>query len=343
MKSNANFLFALLLSLILSSFIFTNEIPFLSRIESALPGQKNLTQEKPEYQVNQFSSKQFNEQGFLSSTLTADSLSFFSSNEQSLLEMPTIEIYPQRDFPAKNVLPNWRVKSHMAISHAPNNLVTLNNNVELSQLNSGTPLTVYSQAMDLLLSEKIVKSESLVTIMSNQNEIKGENFESRLQESYMEIKSNVSSQIHQLEKTKKSKNIKQPLLITSGFFKLENQGTKATYMNKVRLKQNNITITADRVEIIKKDNKQLAYVYGKPAYFEQKPTLDQRKILAQAARFEFDSEEQKLKLYQNAKLQQGDAIVEGDYLYYDTKSENVGAESKPNSRVKMTLPANPVK
>lgn len=337
MKSQKSFLLALLLSLILSSFIFTNEIPLWGNISSVLPITSALIQEKPEYQVSVFHSKQFNQQGLLSSTLSAESLSFFSTKQRSFLQKPEIELYPKTPSNDKN-LPSWLVKSNTANSEAPNNLVLLNDQVELTQLNAPSPLIIHAQEMELLLNEKIAKSKSLVTIVSTQNEIKGEDFESHLEESYLELKSKVSSQYQAAEKSTGSHKAKQPLFVNAGFFKLENQGTKATYTDHVELKQDNIKITADKVEIIKLGDKQLAYAYGNPAYFEQKPTLEKKNILAQAERFEFDSQEQKLKLFINAKLQQGDAIVEGDYLYYDTQNENVGAESNSNSRVKMTIP-----
>lgn len=338
MKSHQNFLLALLFSLILSSFIFTNEKPLWGTISAALPKSVEVKKENPEYQVNQFNSKQFNDAGILSSTLSANSLSFYTHNERSFLEKPEIEIYPKTPVEGKN-LPSWRVKSNTANSLAPNNLIALNEQVELIQLNTIPPLTIHSQEMELLLNEKIAKSKNLVTIVSAQNEIKGIDFESHLEKSYVELKSNVTSKYQTINKSTTEQKETQPLFVKAGFFKLENQGTKATYTQGVELKQDNITITADKLEVIKSGDKQLAYAYGKPAYFEQKPTFEKKNILAQAERFEFDSQEQKLKLFTNAKLQQGDAIVEGDYLYYDTQNENVGAESNTNSRVKMTLPS----
>ena len=345
MKSQKGLLFTLIACVIISSVVFMNEKPLWKTFNTNITSKNQTLEEKPEYQVTGFKSKQFSETGKLSSTLNANSLSFFKEQKLSELKQPLIKIFASGN--KKNSIDsNWLVKANFANSIAPNRIVNLKDNVEMLQLDTESQIEVYSQELDLNLDTKIAKSAKKVTIISGKNKINGHDFESHLDTAYFELNANVESEHQdQVNAVNNSNNpIKNAplttrlLTISSKKFSLENQGNKATYTQNVELKQDSIKINADKIEIIKQGDSQIAFAYGNPARFEQQSLLNNKYIKAQASRFEFDSREQKLKMYENAILKQGEAIVEGDYLYYDTQTENIGAESKPNTRIKMTIP-----
>ena len=56
-------------------------------------------------------------------------------------------------------------------------------------------------------------------------------------------------------------------------------------------------------------------------------------------RFEYNNVDKKVKMFDHARLKQGQAIFEGAYIFYDTQTESVGAEAKEDTRVKMVLPS----
>jgi lipopolysaccharide export system protein LptA len=344
MKSQRGLLFTLIACVIISSFIFMSDKPLWLTASKVIPSKTEVINKQPEYQIIGFNSKQFGETGELSSTSKAKSFTFFKEEKLSELEKPIIKVF-SRGNNENSLSSNWQIKANLASSIAPNKFISFKDNVEMLQLDTESQLQVFSQEMDLNIDEKIAKSSKKVTIISGDNKIYGNDFESHLENANFELRRNVESE-YQETKVKDPKetslnSYQQPRILTikSEKFFLENKKNKATYTENVVLKQDDVKIIADKIEILKFGDSQIAYAFGNPAYFEQQSSLDNKHVKAQANRFEFDSREQKLKMYDNAVLQQGDAIVEGDYLYYDTQTENIGAESKPDTRIKMTIPS----
>jgi len=297
-----------------------------------LDTQKLKPIEKPEYQINDFQSKSFNDTGDIKTTVKAENLSYFTQSKLSKLIQPRIKLHSNN----QSSEPTWQLKADKASSIQPNNHVSLDSNIEMVRMaspESKHELKIYSQEMDLLLKEEVASSKGAVTILSEQSQIRGLGFKSDLHKNYVVLKSNVKSEYVTNAQTDDPAN---RLYIESDTFLLEGNGGKLTHEGKVILIQEGITIRADRVEVFKVNEQQTAFAYGNPATFDQVPSTDNAAIYAEAKRFEFNSQEEKLKIYQDARLMQGEAILEGGFLYYDTQTENIGAESQPLS----TLQAN---
>ncbi len=337
MKSQTTFFALLFLILISSSFLFSGNDPIWERFSNHSPNTKKHSIEKPEYQIKGFHSKQFSPAGVLASTLEAESLAFYKSSKISTLQNPYIQVFPE-NYSTPDTPPEWVASAVSASSVEPNQHITLSKKVNLKQLTPPAgeqPLDIYSEKMDLLLDRKIAKSDSKVTIKSENNIISGKIFESQLQTNYLSLKADVTSRY-----LPKNARAVDALVIQSNSFLIEDNGTRAIYTGDVKLSKTGIHIYAEKVEIVQLEGKEVAYAYGNPTTFEQLPSSGQKPVTAHAKRFEFDSTEEILKMYEQAKLTQGKATVEGDYLFYDTQTENIGAESKPNNRVKMVLPNN---
>jgi lipopolysaccharide export system protein LptA len=184
----------------------------------------------------------------------------------------------------------------------------------------------------------------LVIIISEGNRIEGKQFTAELDMNYLLLESDVQSRYQRstVSPHKQSSTSESDMVyISAQRFTLEENKNTATYEGAVKLRQEEVTIEADKVVLVKQGTVQMVYAFGAPAYFQQKSKQEQD-IDAQAMRFEYNSLDKKVKLFDKARLKQGQAIFEGAYIFYDTQTESVGAEAKEDTRVKMVLPSKAV-
>jgi lipopolysaccharide export system protein LptA len=334
MKSQTTFLLVLATLLILGSIVFNNENFISDKVISTarkITSQKQA--QKPEFQITNFKTRKFSESGLQEYQLSAFELLSFSNNEKAILEQPDIDI-----FSSENGDVSWKLLAENAESTRPHTSISLKDSVSLRKLaqeNGEPPLSVETQALQVLTDKKIARSDILVNIRSEKNTTKGVGFQADLESDQLKLMNNVESVYQGQEKS-------DPELISyisSDRFTLNNKTQKASYEGNAIFTRGNVSISAEKIDLIKTGEEQLAFIYGNPAKFLQDSRFNERTIKAEALRFEYDSTDRILKMFEQAKLEQNDAIVEGDYLYYDTKTENISAESKENSRVKMVLPS----
>ncbi len=334
MTSRNLLILLLVLSLALASFVFEQNTHLLNLLspQTTTSAESDKTQ-TPEYRIHQLHSKNYHqESGKLESRLNAQELTFYSADQSSFLTRPVIELYPVNHQPAADIL--WIIRSDKAETRVPNTIIHLLGNVAMErppQTSDEDTLHIETHEVTILLDEKIAHSESAVKIYSGQNKTSGTGFRAHMADETIKILDSVKSEYQD--------NKQQFTHISSQLFFLENLKGQATYTSDVKLTQENIQIFADKLQFIQQENRRVAIATGAPVSFKQKATQGRQDIFAQAMRMEFETEEKILKMYDKARLQQGDATVEGDYLYYDTRKETIGAESTESSRVKLVIPA----
>ncbi len=335
MKSQTPFILSMITLMILGSILFNSESESITRLFSVLPGKK--VKEKTElmdFRINSFETTNYGDEGILESKLFARELSSFENNTRTEMIAPKITFF-SKESPKSP----WELSSNTAQSKTPHTKILFNDNVILKKLviaEKDFPLEILTSEIIIDSEKKLAETEQSVEIVSGSNQTTGTGLLVNLEQNTLKLLKDINSQYQ-----RKQEGPKSLTKVKSNSFFLDNGTRKATYTGQVIFTRGNITIKADSMEVIQNENgERHAFAYGNPSYFIQQSAVDNKAIHAQAKRFEYSSATQILKMFDQAKLEQNNAVVEGDYLYYDTRTENIGAESAPDSRVKMVLPVN---
>ena len=129
-----------------------------------------------------------------------------------------------------------------------------------------------------------------------------------------------------------------PIHIYANHMRYELQKGISTYTGNVRVTQNAIELTGDKVIAIHKDNvlKKIT-VTGSPAVYRQL-SEEGNYINAQSMQMEYQAENNRLILSDKARLEQAGSVMESDQIIYDTIQEVVIAgDDKANKRVNITI------
>jgi len=345
MLANKNLTITLFISISIALLFFIFGVPSQWNLKTERFQKKSEVIEKPEYQVSNLRSKKFNASGKLHSRLHAERLDFFNTNNLSKLYQPKFDLFTDFET-APSEGAHWYISSLEANSTAPNDLITLTGDISVQKAATANhaELNIHSEHMLLNLPTNTITSPGLVIIISEGNRIEGKLFTAELDRNYLQLESEVQSryQRNTVSPPKQTSTVgNDTVYISAQRFTLEENKNTATYEGSVKLMQEEVTIEADKMVLVKQGTVQMIYAYGSPAYFKQKSKQEQD-IDAQAMRFEYNSLDKKVKLFDHARLKQGQAIFEGAYIFYDTQTESVGAEAKEDTRVKMVLPSKTV-
>jgi len=129
-----------------------------------------------------------------------------------------------------------------------------------------------------------------------------------------------------------------PVNIYADYMKYEIQSGISQYKGNVRVTQNEIELTGDKVIVLQKDKllKNIT-VTGSPATYRQL-SEDGNYINAQSMQMEYQAENNRLILSDKARLEQAGSVMESDQIIYDTIQEVVIAgDDKANKRVNITI------
>lgn len=110
----------------------------------------------------------------------------------------------------------------------------------------------------------------------------------------------------------------------------------ASYLDNVLITQGNLTISADLVQVISKTENKIYIAKGDPARFEQK-LADGSPIILEAEKIRYEPEKNLITIEGNAKLSQEGSEVSGTKITYNTLTEQLEAESKPDQAVTTIL------
>lgn len=129
-----------------------------------------------------------------------------------------------------------------------------------------------------------------------------------------------------------------PVNIYADYMKYEIQSGISQYKGNVRVTQNEIELTGDKVIVLQKDKllKNIT-VTGSPATYRQL-SEDGNYINAQSMKMEYQAENNRLILSDKARLEQAGSVMESDQIIYDTIQKVVIAgDDKANKRVNITI------
>ncbi len=129
-----------------------------------------------------------------------------------------------------------------------------------------------------------------------------------------------------------------PVKIYADHMQYDIQSGISEYNGHVRVTQNDIELTGDRV-IAYQENEELKNikVYGSPANYRQLAE-DGKYITAQSLHMEYFADTNQLVLTKKARLEQAGHIVESEKIVYDTIREIIIAgDDKHDERVNITI------
>ena len=129
-----------------------------------------------------------------------------------------------------------------------------------------------------------------------------------------------------------------PVHIYADYMKYDIQSGISQYKGNVRVTQNDIELTGDKVVAIQKDKVLTNItVTGSPATYRQL-SENGNYINAQSMQMEYKAENNRLILSDKARLEQQGSVMESDKIMYDTIHEVVIAgDDKANKRVNITI------
>lgn len=110
----------------------------------------------------------------------------------------------------------------------------------------------------------------------------------------------------------------------------------ASYLDNVVITQGSLTINADLVQVISSSEHKIYIAKGSPAVFEQQLT-DGSPIVLEADKIQYEPEKNLITIEGNAKLSQEGSEVSGMKITYNTLTEQLEAESKPDQAVTTIL------
>ena len=135
-----------------------------------------------------------------------------------------------------------------------------------------------------------------------------------------------------------------PVNIYADYMKYDIQSGISQYLGNVRVTQNDIELTGDKVTAIQKDKvlKNIT-VTGSPATYRQL-SEDGNYINAQSMQMVYQADNNRLTLSNKARLEQAGSVMESEQIIYDTIQEVVIAgDDKTNKRVNITITPEKIK
>lgn len=127
---------------------------------------------------------------------------------------------------------------------------------------------------------------------------------------------------------------------------VRNERTGVTeYIGNVNIAQGDLSITADRVTILYKDN-QVATIRckGDPAIFRQHVDAGNEYLVGMAQSIDYSLLEQTIDLTANASLSRNGTNLKGDTIHYDLKNKiwrARGNDTADQKRIQLVIPPSP--
>ena len=106
-----------------------------------------------------------------------------------------------------------------------------------------------------------------------------------------------------------------------------------TYKGNVIVVQGTLKITGDKLEVIYKDQElQSATAWGRPASFKQRPDGKDQDVIGKGERIVLDQISNTLTLYDDASLQQGPDVANGDEIVYDITNDKLSIKGSATTQ-----------
>lgn len=114
----------------------------------------------------------------------------------------------------------------------------------------------------------------------------------------------------------------KPVNLEADTVTLDDASKVSTYQGNVQLTQGTLLIRADKL-VVKEDSAGLQHgtAYGNPASFRQKREGVDEYIEGYGLRIEYDGRNDKVELFNQARMKRNQDEVRGNYISYDAKTE----------------------
>jgi lipopolysaccharide export system protein LptA len=131
---------------------------------------------------------------------------------------------------------------------------------------------------------------------------------------------------------------KLPMDIEADQVLFEEDKGKAIYKGSVVARQGTTMIKGTEVHLVKDDEGlKTATVFGRRAYYTEKPNPKEQQIEAWANRLTYDVRKQQIILLDNAEVVQGKDRFRSQRIVYDLKTRTIRADNSGKGRVRMTI------
>jgi lipopolysaccharide export system protein LptA len=122
-------------------------------------------------------------------------------------------------------------------------------------------------------------------------------------------------------------DVNQPISIVADSAIKDDKLGLTIYEGNVSITQGSLNILADKVTIfIVAEEVSKMVAIGKPASFKQKPNVDEKDVIAKANTIDYFIIDKKIKLTENASLNQDGSILTGQTINYDLNGAKAEAE-----------------
>jgi len=119
----------------------------------------------------------------------------------------------------------------------------------------------------------------------------------------------------------------QPIHIKADYVRIDKKSGISEYRGNVNLKQGSMVITGELVSVHQPDGQlDKIIVKGEPATFQQQPDGQQAVVHSQAREIEYQAQQERIILLDDARVQQGDQQFAGKRIVYNTKTSTVVAQ-----------------
>lgn len=134
----------------------------------------------------------------------------------------------------------------------------------------------------------------------------------------------------------------QPIQISARSVELNDKTGVAIYRGNVSLTQGSLRLTANRVEVTRRDNRpELIRAFGNPVTVRQRADSGDD-IVISGARADYHADKKKLDLYGDVVLKRNADVVRGAVVHYDLAAQRFEAEGAHDGQVTAVIhPAAP--
>jgi len=139
----------------------------------------------------------------------------------------------------------------------------------------------------------------------------------------------------------------QPIKIKADSVVLNEKTGISVYKGNVVFSQGSLILKGNRIVIYQTRNKTKSSIHkivvtGKPAVFQQQQDNVKQLVKAKAGKMEFITKNERVYLSQNASVSQGDNLLKGEQIEYNTRTSTVTAKkgADNNNRVHAVIEPN---
>ncbi|MES2820672.1 MAG: lipopolysaccharide transport periplasmic protein LptA [Pseudomonadota bacterium] len=132
----------------------------------------------------------------------------------------------------------------------------------------------------------------------------------------------------------------EPIRVQADSAELDDKQGVAVYRGDVVITQGTLKITGDTVTITQTPSGEIEVFtsVGKPAYYEQKPSVDKEVVKAYGLTIQYFAANERIVLIDQAKVIQEGNTFEGEKIVYDTRRQIVNAGRATGTNVTSPRP-----